>query len=313
LDGSLLAESALPVARSVAQRAGAKIILVRVPQLPGISVTQPPAYDSRFLVEYVDRYMEAEQRRARDYLEDVRSDLTETGIQSTARLLEGYEPDAIIDAASEDVDLIVMTTHGFGGIRRWALGSVCDKVLQAAPCPVIAFNPGGPPETGPAHALATSEYSISHVVVPLDGSLLGEAVLPAARELTRLFGARLTLLHVPHVPMYGGFGGLTDDQVAQLISHEVKAANNYLARVAKSMASDSLRIETAVPSPDGIASSIISYAHSAAADLIALSTHGRGGLSRWALGSVADRLVRQAHKPVLVSRSVQPQRPAAAE
>ena len=134
LDGSPLAESALPVAMALAEKFGSQIILLRVLDvLPTIL---------RFQAEVLPRWM-AEAREhiyqeVEDYLEAQRGKLREQGFDVQVLLRETSPAEDIINAALVDgVDLIVMSTHGRGGLARWSFGSVADKVVRHSPCPIL--------------------------------------------------------------------------------------------------------------------------------------------------------------------------------
>ena len=134
LDGSPLAESVLPVATSLAEKFGSHIILLRVldisPTIPRFQTEVPPGW----VAEGRDHiYQEVE-----DYLEARQGELRQQGLDVQILVRETSPAEDIIDAAVADaVDLIVMSTHGRGGLARWTFGSVADKVVRHSPCPVL--------------------------------------------------------------------------------------------------------------------------------------------------------------------------------
>ena len=132
LDGSALAEEALTHARNLAAQFGSKIILLRV-------VVSPYAIAAPDLILAGYDPVDADFiKTAEEYLQSVAAGLQLAGLQATARTCEGPVAEAIIGyAADADADMIVMSTHGRGGLSRWVYGSVADRVLQAAPCPVL--------------------------------------------------------------------------------------------------------------------------------------------------------------------------------
>lgn len=132
LDGSALAEEALVHARYLAERFGSKIILLRVLVSP-YAIAAPD-----LILAGYDAADENFAQVAQEYLQGVAADLQAAGFQAVVRTCEGPVAEAIIDHASDiGVDMIVMSTHGRGGLSRWVYGSVADRVLQAAPCPVL--------------------------------------------------------------------------------------------------------------------------------------------------------------------------------
>ena len=134
LDGSPLAESALPVATTLAQKFGSHIILLRVLDIPPSTVRFQAEVPPRWVTEALrHNYQEVEE-----YLVDRQDELRQQGFDVQTLVRETSPAEDIIDAAvADDVDLIVMSTHGRGGLARWTFGSVADKVVRHSPCPVL--------------------------------------------------------------------------------------------------------------------------------------------------------------------------------
>jgi len=177
----------------------------------------------------------------------------------------------VAHAISDRADLIAMTTHGRSGLRRLLMGSVTEKVLRQAPLPLITCRSGGRME-GWAH------------VVALDGSPRAESILDDVLPLTRLLGATLHLLHVRTGP--------SDPPAA-----------GYLQRIARHCAGDGVEVTTAVREGPAIRE-ILRYAEEVRAGLVALATHGRTGLDRALMGSVAEEILRKSTCPLLLRREV---------
>ncbi len=138
LDGSALAEAALHHAEALALEFKSNMILLRVVISP-YQLIAPDLVLSGAVTELPGLRDQAVQ-----YLQGLSGELREKGISYQTAILDGPVPDAITDfAKSEHVDLIVMSTHGRGGISRWVYGSVAEKVLQAAPCPVLLIRARG--------------------------------------------------------------------------------------------------------------------------------------------------------------------------
>ena len=133
LDGSKLAEKALPYAKALAQKFEAKLILVRV--LPPVVVI--PGQDEK--ISYRSELLQKLEAEARAYLSNIQDGLGELGLEAQTELLEGGPvAEMILELACDQVvDLIVMSTHGNSGSNRWVYGSVANKVLQGASCPVF--------------------------------------------------------------------------------------------------------------------------------------------------------------------------------
>jgi nucleotide-binding universal stress UspA family protein len=149
LDGSALAEAALTHALAMGQAGRSTIALLRVPVLHIAS--QPPTLGET-LPDAMAHYDDELYQRVKDYLDHLATRLPESGLAVTTDLRYGDVPTAILDYADEiGADLIVMSTHGRGGIARWLLGSVASKIVQSAHCPVLLIRPGEQPAAHATH------------------------------------------------------------------------------------------------------------------------------------------------------------------
>jgi nucleotide-binding universal stress UspA family protein len=300
LDGSTFGEQALPLALSIARRAGATLNVVRVHQ------PLTPVYaDSIAPGTFEAEAKVLEQERA--YLDGIVKRLTTgSSVPMTSALLEGPVVAEMLNghAAVTKADLIVMTTHGRGPLSRFWLGSVADELVKRAAAPLLLVRPQ---ETAPDHA---AEPVLRHILVPLDGSVLAERVLEPALTLGGLMQADYTLLRIygPLVDtgldplsyaMVGGFEP-SDEQLRA-------GANDYLNRVAVRLQQQGVNVRTHVALAPHPAGAILDTAQRLGVDLIALETHGRRGLPRLLLGSVADKVIRGASTPVLVHSSPRPE------
>jgi nucleotide-binding universal stress UspA family protein len=241
-------------------------------------------------------------------------------LAGTARRLEGAAPVPVsasllegdvaatlcAHAADTGADLVVMATHGRGPLGRFWLGSVADEVLRRLPVPLLLVRPGEEPPD------LAAEPALRRVLVPLDGDPLAEQVLEPAAALAQLVGAEITLLRVvrPAGPVpadlpegaAGREAAALLEQVRGLHRQVLREAEGYLTRVAGRLRAPGRRVQTKVVVGEHAASAILDEARDGGADLIALATHGRHGLPRLLLGSVADKVVRGAAAPVLVLR-----------
>ena len=286
LDGSAFAEHALPFASSIARRAGATLRVVRV-HVPVASL-----YSGNELV--ADLTLDAKIRENETaYLDGVVKRLAEIVPVPVSRILvDGPVADALREQSLDSAaDLVVMTTHGRGPLSRFWLGSVADTLVRHLPMPILLVRPQ---EEAPTLA---AEVTLRRILIPLDGSDLAEQILGPATELGSLTQAEFTLLRVvePFMPPPHQLLGPLFDQLA-------RKAQIYVDGVAERLRGQSLRVETRVVINRFAAAAIMEEARVRATDLIALETHGRGGLGRMLLGSVADKVVRGALTPVLVHR-----------
>jgi nucleotide-binding universal stress UspA family protein len=204
----------------------------------------------------------------------------------------------------------MLTTHGRGPLARFWMGSVSDELVRHLPVPVLLVRPGEhPPEFEP-------EPKLKHILVPLNGEPLAEKMLDPAVELGKLMKADFTLLRVikpvfPYMsfPAAGnGIAQITEsvlDNAREVERQRVQDAQEYLEKVAAPLREHGLVVVTRVEVDESPAHAILKYG--ASADLIAMETHGRGGLARLFMGSTCDQVIRGKTVPVLVHRPVEAQ------
>ena len=289
LDGSDFAEQALPMARHLAARTGARIHLVHVIR---------PFPDSDLKAPDVDMEWIAEARKGTEgYLEDWAARIREEdGIEVAVAALEGRVVPALRGyAAKEKVDLVVLTTHGAGGVQRWWLGSVADGLVRTVQRHLLLVRPWDDTEDR-----APAEPRFQKVVVPLDGSDFAERALEPASALAREFGAELALLRVVPAPVeltsiYGMAGVRMEGEGHR---RRVQEAQDYLDRVLERFGD--LEVSAALGEEGEAADGVVRGAREMQADVMVLSTRGRGGVARAVLGSVADKVIRSTALPVLV-------------
>jgi nucleotide-binding universal stress UspA family protein len=189
---------------------------------------------------------------------------------------------------------VVVTTHGRTGAKRMWLGSIADALLHLTHLPLLVLHP--PP--GGSVPLEVSGFR--HVFVPLDGSELSATILDAASELAGAAGARMTLGHVVHGPtgLISHMFPLRADQLADAL----RSAEAYLGSEAEPLRSRGFSVNIAVEAFDDAVAGITTMARNLDADVIAMATHGRGGLRRALAGSVADAVLHASESPLLVQR-----------
>jgi nucleotide-binding universal stress UspA family protein len=303
LDGSTFGEHALPLALSLARRSGARLQLVHV-HCPAAVVSPEGA------TLYFDDFEAELKGSARAYLDGVVQRLhtisnSRVPLELEPVLLEGYVADALHARAAAGADLVVMTTHGRGPLGRFWLGSVADELVRHSPAPVLLVRPDE------ARPDLNRDPPLPHVLVPLDGTPLAEQILGPAADLASLVGADITLLRVikpvlPSVPLQGGsLGGRAEELIArvEVIHAQLRQdAQEYLDKMAQPLRGRSLLVQTRVVVADHPATAILREAAELRGGAVALATHGRRGLSRLFLGSVADKVVRASPVPVLLLR-----------
>lgn len=309
LDGSIRAESALPVAARIARASGGSIMLVQV-------VTFPALYGTSLAAAYTPDLIEAEINGAEEYLKTLVQSETLAGIKTETSALFGAVAQTILSVAtSYHIDLIVMTSGGKTGMKRRVLGSVAQKLVRHSPMPVLVLHeagtmlPGPRPDSGPLRALVT-----------LDGSALAKTALEPAAQMVAALAApghgALHLLRVVRPPQLDE-KKLSLEQVASLKSAALHKAITYMHAIVTHLREGplgalNLAITWSVALDDDIASAIIHMAETGEdaggegvpgrCDLVAMATHGRTGFQHLVLGSVTEHVLGATRLPLLVVR-----------
>ncbi|WP_336022918.1 universal stress protein [Halobellus salinisoli] len=265
IDGSDGASAALDHAISVAAATDAEILLLAVVDPYGLSsVTER-------------KEVEAELEGV---VTDAAARVQDAGVAVSTAVEAGFPHEEILDAVEDHaVDLIAMGTHGRSGLQRYVVGSVAEKVVRLSPIPVLTVRVG-----------ATGERPYRDLVIPTDGS---DAAVPAERwgiNLAEEFGADVHALSVvPEMPVRSSETRAAYEEVAQSAVDRVAArGSEFGVEIAEA-------IEHGVPHR-----AIIDHCEAVDADLVVLGTHGRTGVERFVLGSVAEKVVRLSETPVLV-------------
>lgn len=206
----------------------------------------------------------------------------------TSKLLTGVPWHAIVDALEDPAfDLVVMGTHGRTGLSRILLGSVAEKVVRHAPCSVLVVRPDA--EAGP----------FRHALCPIDFSEDARRAAEAAVKLVSPGGAGITLLHVIEAP--APYAGELDNP--ELLRDLDRRSAEHLEQWAaglRGMASVPVKVQSRVGWAG--AETLAAVDADPTIDLVVMGSHGRTGLKRALVGSVAEKVVRHARCPVLVAR-----------
>jgi nucleotide-binding universal stress UspA family protein len=303
LDSSALAEQVLPYVRYLADLLPAKAHLLEV-------ISEGDRYnllvnEAQFLLDRNDASATEQahelnweylRSRAEGYLGQKAAALREAGVEADAEVRVGAPAEVIVETARRcQAALIVMATHGYSGIKRWALGSVADKVLHAAATPVFLVRGSAEP--------ALIAPPLRRVMVPLDGSALARQALPAAVELAARAGAELLLLTAVVPPLKVDPGQISpllraDDMLPALRERLMHELGDLAGEIERKQVRVRPLAVTGYP-----AEAIIDEAARRGVDLIVMATHGYGGLRRWALGSVADKVLHATRTPLLLVRA----------
>jgi len=279
LDGSELAERAIPYTKNLAKTRGSEVILFTV---------------SIAFVEQLDRPMKA-------YLELNAKELQSQGIKASTAIAYGDVADEIIGFAEKNnIDLIIISTHGYSGIKRWVLGSVARKVLYGTCAHVLLIKSKTP---------KVSEVELKRLLLPLDGSPFSEAPIPFVEELTKGTETEIILTVVSEPPLVPSYGDRpinpTWEKYRDTLWAEMQQqASEYIGRIKTRLEKRRVKVKSQVITGElgKVAESIMKAAQKENVDLIAMATHGRTGVSRWVYGGITNRIVEQSLQPVLLIR-----------
>ena len=316
LDGGTLAERALPVAARIARASGGSIILLRVVSLPveyGYWNYSLPTGTMN-----LGGLADVDIANATDYLKGIASSSDLAGVNTSIEVHSGPAAMVIFNATqSQHIDLIVMSSHGDTGLKRWVLGSVSQKVARHSSVPVLVLRRSQETPTKEAQPRPYTERPM-RILVPLDGSVLArEALIPAAQFIAALAAPGQGAIHLVRVikplPLHSG-----QELDPTTKEHMLQRAKKYLGSITERLkggiaAQLKLTVTWSVAIDTDAASAIIRVAENGedaegsgafgGCDVIAMATHGRGGLQRWAMGSVTERVLQGTKLPLLIVRA----------
>jgi nucleotide-binding universal stress UspA family protein len=308
LDGSAFSEAILPYAVAIAQATKSALLLLQV-----LEPVVEPIFGTLGLPEYVEEEQLVEMRDEQFaaihlYLEKIASQLQVDGIEIYTKVIEGNHPATqILWEAEHDPLLltIAMTTHGRRGVLHWLFGSVAAEVVQVTPRPLLLLRPQ---EGNRSFSMPDFNAALyQNIVVPLDASAFAEQALDQASELALAMNATLHLVSIvppPHVLPIHIHKEEKESQVlmrAALHQTELEIRTHYLQQKAESFKEQGIRVQTDV-APGHPAEEILRFSTLHQESLLVMTTHGRSGLRRLLLGSVAMKVVQEAHVPVLLVR-----------
>lgn len=282
LDGSKLGELALNYAAELAKSMNSEVHLLSV----------------------CDRIGEEYRNMCSVYLEKVSEGLR-SSLQGAiilpkvqAIVIDGQPDTKILDYAIENnIDLIVLVSHGHSGIMPWATGSTASKIIQKSTIPILLIRASDNVDTKQVSGL------FKKILVPLDGSTMSEAVLPYVKEIAIHTNSEIILLRVleqgQHVRTIGGIDhfAYTDEQVEEMRQETIA----YLNEINQKLTKDGFTVKTLVKIGD-VARDIIDTTIQENISIVAMSSHGKSAAIKWVLGSVSNKILQAGKKPLLLVR-----------
>jgi nucleotide-binding universal stress UspA family protein len=264
LDGSVTAEAALDYLTALAPLGDIEASIVAVADVSAESVVHGPP-----------GALEREQHLLQAYVDEKVKEISSPVGSIEGKVLSGVPGNSVVEeAAARNADLIIISSHSRSGLERWRLGSVADKVVRAAPCDTLVIG---------AHARRDTPQFRS-ILLPVDGSDLAERAIPVARRLATALGADLHVVRAISPPVNPDMAYV--NTTPDLLEMVTEAAETYVADVAGRAGAKTS--EAILGSPAMV---LLDYVEKNNIDLVVMTTHGRSGFMRAALGSVSDRLV----------------------
>ena len=290
LDGSALAEAALPAAAATARAFDARVTLLHVleewapatvhghPHLTGEA-------EARAYLEAVAQRPAFRDRVAEIHVHGIRTENVADSIMAHADEL--------------GADLVVLSTHGQGGLKGFLLGSIALRALGRGRTPILLINPTPAGDAPP--------FACRKILVPLDGSETHEPALPVASRLARGWGAALHLVVV--VPTAGTLSGhraatgiLMPSATRAMLEIAGQEAAAYVKRLESALSSEGLAATSSVSRGEPVAA-LLEAAKAIDADLVVMATHARGALEGFWSGSLTPKLMQRLDRPILLVRA----------
>ncbi|PEN15219.1 hypothetical protein CRI94_02760 [Longibacter salinarum] len=293
-DGSPTSVRALGYAAVLAERTGARIHIVNVderePKLSEVIAIRESDILDDLHADLLPRHDEFEDDEELDL-----DDFPEQTIQRTIICRSAAE--GIVTYANEnDIDIIIMGTHGRSGFERAVMGSVAEEVVRTASCPVLTACPRAG-DIDPTHPIRPE---VATILVPVDLSSATEEVIERAARAAKIFNASVELFHIIErvslPPAYGVGAPALDTEAIE------RRAHKFLEEQASALENSGISVRVNVQSGHA-ATSILERVESDRPGLVVIGTHGFRGIKRAILGSVAEQVIRHAESPVLTIRT----------
>jgi len=287
LDGSTLAESVFPHVMAIAAAMNARITLMHVLERSQSKIGILP-------VDPVGWHMQKQESQL--YMEKNAERLQEAGLGTTYTIVEGNAAESIIEyARNNEVDLIVLSTHGRTGLSGWNVSSVVQKILLRSFKSILlvrayAFDPG-------------NESGYKRLFIGTDCSSRAEYILPTAIHLAQFYNSELiigTVVQKPQTAQRLPFSEKEIKLIDQLTAKNQKAATRYLEQLVTQFSLKGLTVTTRIAVAENVIGTLYDMVEDSQADLVMLVAHGQSGERRWAYGSITTSLIAYGSTPLLI-------------
>ena len=284
LDGSLLAECVLPQVIAISQAFNAKIVLLHV-------MDKNPADASAQFIDLLN--WQINKTEAKLYLERIAGRLEKSGLQTTAIVLEGPVAESIIKfARSQDMKLVILSSHGSSGLNRFGISSITDEITFSAPTSILIVRPQ-----------QAQEHPYGRILVPLDGSWRAENVLPVVNLLARFHKAQIQIVHVVKTPEMARHlppGPEDIDLSNRVVARNREEARQYLEQIQSVSPLAAIDVQTHLIVSDNAPLAIHEIIDREKIDMLALNAHGYSEINQWPYGSMVNNFILYGKVPLLI-------------
>ena len=289
LDGSTLAECVLPHSFSLARAFGSRVTVLRV-------LERTHADDRPGFVDPLDWRISRTEAEA--YLAGWARRMEEGGVETGHELLDGTVADQVIDFVRDHgIDLMVLSSHGQGGLSGWNVSGTVQKIILRAYVSVMIVRAYHPLEAG------LTDIGCRRLLLALDGSIRAECALAPTVQLARFFSCRLTVASVvskPEVTRHRPLTSEENDLVDRLATLNQLETSGYLSRLSSRLSAEGIDADARLLTGADVAEMLQELVQQEEADLVVLSAHGSSGVSRWPYGSLATNFIAYGTTPLLI-------------
>ena len=284
LDGSMLAECVLPQAVAISQAFKAKIILLHV-------LDKNRAGASTQLFDILN--WQINKTEARLYLKKIGDRLQKSGLQTEAIVLEGLAAESITEFAQrQEMNLVILSSHGHSGLTKWGISSVTHKIILSAPTSVLIVR-----------APQLKEQPYGRILVPLDGSWRAENVLPMVTLLARYHKSQIQIVHVVKPPEMARHMPPVQEDIDlsnRIVARNREEAVNYLNQVQLRSPLAGIDVQAHLITNNNATVALHELVDREQIDMVALSAHGYSGNNQWPYGSMVNNFILYGKVPLLI-------------
>jgi nucleotide-binding universal stress UspA family protein len=293
LDGSNLAECILPHTQAVASAFSARVTLLHVLEFPHVKGNEQA-------IDPLDWHLK--KREAEAYLDHVAARLRENNLQVEEVIMDGLPAECVIDFAKRnEVDLIVLSTHGQSGLSRWNISSVVQKIVLHSYKSTLLVR---------AYRSTGTEFEgirYHRVFVGLDCSMRAEYILPVAIKLAQFHKAQLilgTVIRKPEMPHRFPLSEEDENLIMRVVDRNYHAASHYFGQLYSMLSLQGIDLQTRIVISNNVMSALHEMVEQENADLVMLAAHGYSGEGRWPYGSIATSFIFHGNTSLLIMQDL---------